>query len=143
MKLKPAITVKPSSSYQLDLPQQVCEQSHGRVQSFWLDGCPLLLQLSSYIRGDGPQVGARDRLRDRIEKHDGPWRIWETKIHPDSALDQATGEFIDNDGLLWIHSYLVWPHLAIYSTISGPKDLVGDPDNWAVQGIRSVRLTTH
>ena len=143
MTSKMTKTVKPSSSYQLELPQEVCEQSDGRVQSFWLDGGPLLLQLSSYIRGQGEQVGARERLKDRIAKHGHKWKIWETNIHPDQAVDQATGEFTDKDGLLWIHSYLVWPHLAIYSTISGPKEVVRDAANWTIQSLKSVRLTTH
>lgn len=143
MTLKTTKTVKPSSSYQLELPEQICEQTDGKVQSFWLDGGPLLLQLSSYIRGQGEQVGARDRLEDRIAKNDHRWKIWENKFHPDHAVDQATGEFTDSDGLLWVHSYLVWPHLTVYSTISGPKELMRDADNWAIQGLKSIRLTTH
>jgi hypothetical protein len=143
MAMKTTKTVKPSSSYQVELPQHVCEQFDGKVQSFWLSGGPLLLQFSSYIRGEGEQVGARDRLKDRIVKHDGQWKIWETKICPDPAVDQATGEFTDNDGVLWVHSYLVWPHLTVYSTISGPRELVADVDNWAIQSLRSIRLITH
>lgn len=143
MKAEITKTVKPSSSYQLKLPQQICEQSGGGVLSFWLDGGPLLLQLSSYIRSEREQVRAQDRLRDRITKHDHQWKIWTTKIYPDPSVDQATGEFTDTDGLLWVHSYLVWPHLTVYSTISGPKDLVSDTDNWAVQSLKSVRLIMH
>ena len=143
MRAKATKTVRPSSSYQLDMPQQICEQVDGRVSSFWLNGRPLLLQLSSYIRGQGEQVGAQTRLRDRIAKHDRHWKVWEKKILPDSTVDQAAGEFTDEDGLLWLHSYFVWPHLTIYSIISGPKDLVRDPENWAIQTLRSIRLSTH
>jgi hypothetical protein len=114
-----------------------------RVTSFWVDGGPLLLQLSSYIRSQGEQLTARDRLKDRIAKHDQQWQRWEAKIYPNLTVDQATAEYIDNDGLLWVHSYLVWPHLAIYSIISGPEDLVRRGDNWAIQSLKSIRLTAH
>ena len=143
MTTKTAKIVKPSNSYQLELPNQICEQIDGRVSSFWLDGAPLLLQLSSYLRDQGTQMTARDRLNDRVKKHDVQWRKWKKKIHPDPSVDQATAEFTDDKGLLWVHSYLVWSHLTVYSTISGPKDLVRDPDNWPVQSLKSLRLTTH
>lgn len=135
--------VKPSSSYQVALPEHVCEQSEDRVSSFWIDGKPLLLQLSSYVREKGWQLGARIRLEERIAKHAQRWSIWETKIYPDSAVDQATAEFTDENGVLWLHSYLVWPHLTIYATISGPEKLVRDQDNWAIQGLTSIELITH
>ena len=140
MKVK---AVKPSSSYQVALPEDVCEQSEERVSSFWLDGKPLLLQLSSYVREKGRQVGARARLRERIAKHAQGWSTWEAKIYPDSGVDQATAEFTDENGVLWVHSYLVWPHLTIYATISGPEELVRDQDNWAIQGLKSAKLVTH
>ena len=141
--MKTSRTVRPSSSYQLELPPQICEQMDERVTSFWVDGGPLLLQLSSYIRSQGEQLTARDRLKDRIAKHDQQWQRWEAKIYPDLTVDQATAEYIDNDGLLWVHSYLVWPHLTIYSIISGPEGLVRLRDNWAIQSLKSVRLTAH
>ena len=140
MKVK---AVKPSSSYQVTLPEDVCEQSERQLSSFWLDGKPLLLQLSSYIREKGRQVGARARLKERIAKHAQRWDTWEAKIYPDSAVDQATAEFTDKNGVLWVHSYLVWPHLTIYATISGPEELVRDKDNWAVQALKTVKLVTH
>jgi hypothetical protein len=140
MQLK---TLKPSSSYKLVLPEDVCEQSDGRVSSFWLDGQPLLLQLSSYIRDKGTQTGASDRLKARIAKHAETWRVWKAKIYPDPVVDQATAEFTDPKGVVWMHTYLVWPHLTVYSTISGPKALVSDPNNWTIQGLKSVRLVTH
>jgi hypothetical protein len=143
MRAKAMKTFRPSSSYQLDMPQQICEQCDGRVSSFWLDGRSLLLQLSSYIRGQGEQVGAQARLSDRFAKHDRQWKVWGEKIYPDATIDQATGEFIDENGLLWLHSYIVWPHLTIYSIISGPKDVVRDPENWAIQALKSIRLSAH
>src|SRR5262249_15984564 len=135
--------VRPSSSYHLDLPEQTREQYDGRVSSFWLEGSPLLLQLSSYIRRHGEQVSSRERLRDRVAQHAVHWDIWDAKIHPDTTIDQATGEFIDDEGLLWVHSYLGWPHLTIYTIISGPKELVQATDNWAMQSLKSLQLTAH
>jgi hypothetical protein len=135
--------VLPSTSYQIALPNDVREQSDERLSNFWLDKKPLLLQISSYIREDGQQVGARTRLEDRIAKQEHEWTTWDPKIHPDSHVDQATAEFIDEKGFLWIHSYLVWPHLTIYATVSGPEELVRDQDNWAIQGLKSVRLVIH
>jgi hypothetical protein len=140
MKVK---VVKPSSSYQVALPEEVSEQFEERVSSFWVDGIPLLLQLSSYVRERGRQVKARTRLKERIAKHAQRWKTWEAKIYPDSAVDQATAEFTDENGIFWVHSYLVWPHLTIYGTISGPEELVRDQENWAIQGLRSIRLISH
>jgi hypothetical protein len=134
---------RPSIGYEMTIPHDVCQESEGRVSSFWLDGRPLLLQLSSYAREKGRQVGARTRLKDRITKHSHKWIAWEPKIHPDPYVDQATAEFTDEKGVLWVHSYLVWPHLAIYATISGPEELVSDQDNWAIQGLESVKLVIH
>jgi hypothetical protein len=108
-----------------------------------LDGQPLLLQLSSYIRETGAQTAASDRLGARIAKHAETWRTWNSRIHPDLAVDQATAEFTDAKGVLWVHTYLVWPHLTIYATISGPKALVTDKNNWTIQGLKSVRLVIH
>jgi hypothetical protein len=138
-----AEAVKPSSSYELALPESVCEQSDGRVSSFWLEGQPLLLQFSSYIRETGVQTTASDRLRTRIGKQAEPWRVWKSKIYPDPVVDQATAEFTDAKGVLWVHTYLVWPHLTIYAIISGPKAQVTGQYNWAIQGLKSVRLITH
>jgi ABC-type arginine transport system ATPase subunit len=135
--------VKPSSSYELVLPEGIIEQPDGRVTSFWVDGEQVLLQVSSYIREEGRQVTALDRLNDRIKKDSGVWNIWAEKIHLDGSIDQATAEMVDDSGLLWLHSYLVWPHLTVYSTISGPKEAVRHPDNWARCALKSVRLRTH
>lgn len=135
--------VKPSSSYELALPTDICQQNDGRVCSFWLDGKPIVLQLSSYVRSERAQLKAHDRLAERISKQARQWSIWQADIHPDSTVDQATAQFTDEKGLLWVHSYLVWPHLTVYATISGPEELATNNGNWAFQGVRSLRLTTH
>lgn len=133
----------PSPSYHLALPSDIREERDNRVSSFWLDGQPLLLQLSSYVRKHGEQLHAFERLSQRMKKSDNQWRIWETSVHSDPRVDQATAEVTEGDGLLWVHSYIVWPHLTIYATISGPQDLVRDNTNWAFQALRTVGLTTN
>lgn len=135
--------VKPSASYELMLPDDICEQSEGNVSSFWVQGGPLLLQLSSYLRAEGEQVPAETRLSERMVKHSEKWSTWKTNIYADPVVDQATAHFTDENGTVWIHAYLVWPHLTVYATISGPEELTRNQNNWAVQGLRSIRLVRH
>ena len=101
----------------------------------------MLLQLSSYIRSEGKQFEAEHRLRERIAKDPGDWRVWSNKLCS-SAIEQATGERTDETGVVWLHTYLVWPHLTIYVTISGPPGVAGTLENWAIQAINSIRLAT-
>jgi hypothetical protein len=139
MKLQ---TAKPSTSYYLVLPEGVSENHDGRTSSYWLNGAPLLLQLSSYIRTQGEQPTAWDRLNARISKEPRSWQSWRTKIHDDVTLDQEAAEYTDDQDVVWVHVYFVWPHLTVYATISGPEELVSDHNNWAFQGLRSMQLTT-
>lgn len=141
MHAKESRSVRPSNSFELSLPGTITEEYDAGVSSFWLADAPLLLQLSSYIRREGPQVTAEDRLRDRTAKTRGNWCAWNQRLSGASDVDQAAAELLD-DGVLWIHCYLVWPHLAIYATISGPPDAVRDPNNWAIQGLGSLRPIT-
>ena len=136
-------TVCPTSSYHLQLPRDICEQFDKTVSSFWLKGNPLLLQLSSYLRDDEKQIGALDRLRERIARNDQNWNIWRNRIHPATIVDQATAEYRAGDDCVWVHSYIVWPHLTIYATVSGPEALVRDKNNWAFRAIKSLAITTH
>lgn len=135
--------VKPASSYEVALPFDVREEHEGRVSSFWLDGSPLAIQLSSYIRQEGDQISATERLNRRIQKESHVWRRLERGLHSDRTVDQASAEFTDENDCTWIHSYLVWPHLAIYAIISGPRLQVADENNWALQALKSVHLVLH
>jgi len=136
-------TLRPSGSYVIELAQDVREQYDGRVGSFWQDGKPLLLQVSSYLRAEGSQVGALDRLQQRMESQAENWKVWKEKLHPEPSVDQATAEALDEGGVLWIHSYLVWPHLTIYTTVSGPEAEVRKSNSWAIIAVRSLRLAVH
>jgi len=135
---KEAKRIRPSKSYEISLPRCVQEEYDGRVSSFWFAGEPLLLQLSSYIREDGPQVTARNRLQERIAKTPGNWTYWKRPLNENPQVDQATAELLDEHGVLWVHSYFVWSHLAVYATISGPPDVIRNPDNWAIKGLHSL-----
>ncbi len=136
-------TVKPTPNYQLQLPVHVSEEVDGQVQSFWMSKQPLLLQLSSYVRTKGRQVTAATRMRQRMAKHANEWKLWNTQLLNDPRVDQQTAEYLDSEGILWVHSYLVWPHLTIYSLISGPPDLVHSRGNWAMEGVKSLQLVIH
>jgi hypothetical protein len=132
--------VRPTPSFQLRVPEDVCEQVEGRVLSFWMNKNPLLLQISSYARESGPQISAQQRLSDRMSKHSETWRIWRKGLHPNPLLDQAIGEFIDHEGVLRIHAYFVWLHLTIYVTVSGPPERIRDESNWAVAAVKSIEI---
>jgi len=136
-------TVRPYPSFSVKLPERIIDQSDSTVSSFWLDGADLLLQLSSYIRTttEGTPLSASDRLAQRLSKHAETWVFWEQKICPENSADQATAEFLDKNGVLWIHCYFVWTHLTIYATISGPPIEVRNPINWAKEALRSIKLT--
>ena len=141
MRAKEAKLIRPSKSYELSLPQCIQEERSGRVSSFWLAGEPLLLQLSSYIREEGSQVMASNRLEERIAKTPGKWTLSKRPLNQNRHVDQATAELLDEHGMLWVHSYFVWSHLAVYATISGPPDIVRDPANWATKGLSSLKPT--
>jgi hypothetical protein len=55
-------------------------------------------------------------------------------------VDQATAEFLDENGILWTHTYLVWPHLTIYVTVSGPEAEVRKSDSWAMEAVTRLKL---
>jgi hypothetical protein len=134
-------TVHPSSSYHLQLPIEVEEQHDSSASSFWIRDEPLLLQLSSYIRETGDQVSAEDHLASRMQKHEGMWRSVPAKQCPSLRCDQASAELTDEDGLMWFHTYLVWPHLSVYATVSGPEALVRDASNWALRALDHIEMT--
>jgi hypothetical protein len=128
----------PSSSYQILLPDDIQDQTDGAVSSFWIKDEPLLLQTSSYARETGRQVNAEERLQDRMSKHSENWRLWKQRVSGDLAVDEAVGEYVDRNGVRWIHAYLVWPHLTIYATVSGPADQTRIENNWALQSLSGI-----
>ena len=132
-------TIRLTSTHELDLPDDLNEQRDIQLSSFWRASEPLLLQVSSYVRSEGSQVPAKQRLKERIEKMGGSWHKSNIRLHPDLSLDQAVAETIDPNGVAWMHAYFVWPHLAVYATVSGPPECLAD-ENWAVNALRTLRL---
>ena len=132
--------VRPSGSYQIILPEGISKQVDERVSSYWLANHPELLQISSYIRTTERQVEAVERLHDRIAKSPASWCIWEQPLNKDISAQQAIGEMTDDHGLLWIHVYLVWPHLTVYATLSGPEATIKNEKNWAYNALATLSL---
>jgi hypothetical protein len=133
------IKIQPSPSYEITLPADVEQAYAGIVASFWRDSS-LALQLSGYRRKHGEQVSAAQRLKDRMDECDEEWSIWSANVHPDADIDQATGEYVDENGVTWLHSYLVWPHFTIYATLAIPKGMAREQADWALKGVASIRV---
>jgi len=100
--------IRPSAFYELLLPEAVHEDYDGKVASIWTPGQPLVLQLSSYVRTEGPQVGAQTRLNDRLAKSQGKWNVWTHGIRLDRKVDQAVAETTDDRGTVRVHGYILW-----------------------------------
>lgn len=66
--------VNPFPSLSLLLPDDVVEEIDSTVASYWKRGDTCLLQLSSFLREQGPQVSAVQRLSERT----GAGGRWET-----------------------------------------------------------------
>ena len=139
----PRKTLRPSPSFRITVPAEVIEDYDTEVLSLWLSGKPLVVQLSSYGRLAGNQVSAHERLSGRIAKHPHAWTLWTEHLHPNEGIDQATAEYVDPNGVLWIHSYLVWPHVTVYVLISGPAALLRSQPNWAMEAAKSIDLSVH
>jgi hypothetical protein len=132
--------VQPSPSFEIFLPDAVVHQTDEHVSSFWIDGGPVLLQLSSYVKLDGVPTPAKQRLQERILASSGRWKLWESSPLFIDGAERAIAETIDPEGLLWVHAYIVWPHLTVYATISGPEDELRNPKNWAITALETVKL---
>jgi hypothetical protein len=113
--------VQPFPGFDIELPDAVERQADERVTSYWVDDERVLLQLSSYVKPEGSPIRAQQRLRERIAKSSGQWKIWERSPLVACATEQAIAEAADSEGVVWIHAYFVWPHLTVYATISGPE----------------------
>jgi hypothetical protein len=131
--------VRLTSSYQIELPEDVKEEQERLVTSFWRDGESLSLQLSSYIRNDGAQVLAKVRLGERMANAAAVWTAMLSRLGSEAVPDEAAA-FYKEDGILWLFAYFVWPHLTVLATISGLERDVFDETSWATQALRSLSL---
>lgn len=134
--------VQPSPSFEVLVPDSVVSQADGRVFSLWMEGGPVALQLSSYlyVNTTGRPMDAMQRLNERISASAGRWKIWEHGQILIDGAEVAVAETIPSDGLLWVYAYVVWPHLTVFATISGPERDIRNPQNWAIAALKTLKL---
>ena len=113
-------TISPTASYALTVPEAVLESQDDRTVSLWLEDDNTLLQVSSYQRGEGVQVPARERLRRRQRSEAS--RVWHdlTDLQIPGCPDAAASSSVDLEGVMWLFVYAVWRDLAVLVTISRP-----------------------
>jgi hypothetical protein len=130
--------ISPSLSYEIPLPDDVVSDYDGDVASYWRNGSPVLLQLSSFVRSEGPQVVADQRLKELFRRSPGNWSAFELNFKTFLG-DSAGAQMNDDQGTKWIHIYLTTSRVAIYAIVSGPpEELVAS--TWAFDAIRSLRI---
>jgi hypothetical protein len=132
-------SVNPTGSYVISLPAGVCEDKDNRVASYWLPGKEVLLQVSSYVRTEGKQVAAKERLKNRMAEESLAAVKLENMPVP-SCPDCAAMSGIDEQGGRWYFCYAVWPDLTILLTISGSPDELLKHGAWAFDGLKSIAL---
>ena len=135
-------TIRPSSSYELQVPDDAVEEVDERVISVWRADEQLLLQLSSFVRESGEQISAEKRLADRMVKEKQEWEIVSIVSRPSGNVDVAGGQTKGPNGTIWYHIYLTWPHFTIYSTISGPGNELSSEERWPFLALRSIKLVS-
>jgi len=129
------LKARPFPSVSLLLPGDVVEENDSTVASYWKQGDECLVQVSSFLRKDGQQISAAERLSERMA-NGGEW-------HPFSLPRQIEGCEIaaartsDDQGLTWVHVYLVWEWLAVHVTVSGQGEL--SKYDWAWDALLSIR----
>jgi hypothetical protein len=138
-RLNPSRAPRPSSvPYAIDLPANIEQEIDDKCASYWLPGCDVALQVSSYLRTEGNQISARRRMAARLSRG-APCRTQSVALGI-GHCDCVAVSLLDQEGSEWIHVYLVWPDLAIYATVSGaPFDVAGRAGQWALEALRSIR----
>jgi hypothetical protein len=128
--------VNPFPSLSLLLPDDVVEAIDSTVASYWTRGDTCLLQIRSFLREQGPQVSAVQRLSERTRAGGG----WETVNLPHriEGCDMAAASNKDDKGTSWVHVYLVWDWLAVHATVSHHGDSSSNCD-WAWNALISIR----
>jgi len=127
--------VNPFPSLSLLLPADVVEEIDSTVASYWTRGDTCLLQISSFLREQGPQVSAVQRLSERT----GAGGRWGTVNLPHAieGCDMAAASTKDDKGTSWVHVYLVWEWLTVHATVSY-QDNSSNCD-WAWNALFSIR----
>jgi hypothetical protein len=129
--------VNPFPSLSLMLPDDVVEEIDPTVASYWTRENTCLLQISSFLREQGPQVSAVQRLKERTKTG----ADWEAVKLPRTieGCDMAAASKKDDKGASWVHVYLVWDWLAVHATVSHQGDSSSNCD-WAWDALFSIRL---
>jgi hypothetical protein len=127
--------INPFPSVSIELPEDIVEDSDATVASYWRKGDSCLLQISSFLREQGPQVSAIERLSQRMAAG-GEWRPYNLPREI-AGCETAAASRTDDQGTSWIHIYLVWEWLAVHATVSRQ----GDPleCDWAWNALASIR----
>jgi len=125
----------PFPSLSLLLPDDIVEDNDTKVASYWKPGDTCLLQISSYLRVEGPQVSAAQRLSDRM-RAGGEWQTVSLARTIENC-DIVAASTKDAEGTSWVHIYLVWEWLAVYATVSHK----GNPSmcDWVWNVLFSIR----
>src|SRR6266567_3761585 len=124
----------PFPSVSLLLPEDVLENHDDRVSSYWRKGDTCLLQLSSFTRQSGAQVSAAQRLSDRT-KTEANWKPFDLPRKLEGC-EAAAATMVDEQGISWVHVYLVWPWVAVHVTVSRKGQL--DECHWAWDSLASI-----
>lgn len=129
----------PTSSYEIDLPDDAQTKFDNRVTSIWRADISLALQLSSAVMYAEPRSVRGERLRDRIQRTGGSWQAVTVILNSADDADVAAAQTSDQTGSDWLHVYITWPDVFVYATVSGPTSkgpLVG---TWAAVALQSIR----
>lgn len=130
--------VSPTQGYRVLIPEDVCEELCDEVASFWRHGSDVALQLSSYMRIDGSQVTAQERLHERLAREDkNPVRFGRGIELECPDLAQACVE--DGENTIWVYVYAVWPDLTIFASISGSPGDMESRSDWAFDALSTIR----
>jgi hypothetical protein len=133
------LTLAPTASYEIDLPDDAQTEMDERVTSIWRPDSGLAVQLSSAVRYNGEQISASERLRDRIKRSGGSWQAVVVALPSAADADVAAAQTTDKDGYDWLHVYVTWPDLFIYVTVSGANGEGPFTGTWAISALQSIR----
>lgn len=130
--------ITPTDSYSLRLPKEVVGQYEDRTASFWKPGEGTLLQVSSYVRLEGPQVPAGIRL-DELLSRERLKVITRNVTEQVECPDWAAALAEDDEGVRWLYGYAVWPDLCVMVSISGIPQELANAGTWAFDALRSLQ----
>jgi hypothetical protein len=125
----------PFPSVTILLPDDIVEDNDTTVASYRRKGDTCLLQISTFLREQGPQVSAVERLSQRMGTG-GEWQAFNLPQEIEGC-ETAAASTTDDQETSWVHIYLVWEWLAVHATVSRR----GEPSTceWAWNALLSIR----